>query len=220
MSLRYDCSDPQERSLGLDAAHDAVSRGELVVFPTDTVYGVGADAFTPAAVSALLAAKGRGRATPSPVLVGSWTGLDGLVLTVDRVARALVEAFWPGGLTIIVEHAPSLAWDLGETRGTVAVRMPAHPVAIELLERTGPMAVSSANRHGRPSAISVKQAQSELGEQIEVYLDGGPCESSLASTIIDLTGDRPVVRREGAVEIEALREVAPDLVAPAPTVES
>src|SRR5438105_1191984 len=126
MSLFYDCTRPAERGEAISAAVGAVHRGDLVVLPTDTVYGIGADAFISSAVAALLRAKGRGRDLPVPVLVGSWAALDGLVLHVPQRARDLIEAFWPGGLTVVLEHAPSLAWDLGETRGTVAVRMPLH----------------------------------------------------------------------------------------------
>ncbi len=214
MSLLYDCSDPQDRADGIVAAEAAVKRDELVVLPTDTVYGVGAEAFSPTAVDALLTAKGRGRDMPTPVLVGSWSGLDGLVVAVHPDARELVEAFWPGGLTIIVEHASSLAWDLGDTRGTVAVRMPAHPVALDLLTRTGPMAVSSANRTGSPPALTMADARDQLGESVTVYLDGGTCADPVPSSIVDLTGSDPVLRRAGAVSAEAIREIIPDLVVP------
>lgn len=211
MSQTYDCSDPALRACGLDEAAASIARGALAVIPTDTVYGVAADAFTEHAVAALLAAKGRGREMPSPVLVGSWAGLDGLMLAVDEVARSLVEAFWPGGLTIIVEHAPSLAWDLGDTRGTVAVRMPAHPVALELLERTGPLAVSSANRSGAASPATVDEARAQLGDAVDTYLDGGPCTDRTASSIVDLTGVTPTLRRLGSISAAELREVVPDL---------
>ncbi len=214
MSLLYDCSDPQDRADGLTAAEAAVKRDELIVLPTDTVYGLGAEAFSPSAVDALLTAKGRGRNMPPPVLVGSWSGLDGLVVAVHPDARDLIEAFWPGGLTIIVEHASSLAWDLGDTRGTVAVRMPAHPVALDLLTRTGPMAVSSANRTGSPAATTMEEARDQLGESVTVYLDGGPCSDPVPSSIVDLTGSDPVLRRVGAISAEALREVVSDLVVP------
>ncbi len=211
MSLFYDCTKPSEREDALRSAAGAVDRGELVVLPTDTVYGVGADAFTPSAVGALLAAKGRGRDMPVPVLVGSWKALDGLVLYLPADARQLVEAFWPGALTVVVRHAPSLAWDLGDTRGTVAVRMPLHPVALELLKQTGPMAVSSANRTGQPPPTTAKAAEEQLGEAVAVYLDGGPCAEPVASTIVDLTGTSPRLLRAGAVGVEQLREVLPDL---------
>jgi tRNA threonylcarbamoyl adenosine modification protein (Sua5/YciO/YrdC/YwlC family) len=207
VTVTYDCADPAQRAEGLSAATDAVRRGELVVLPTDTVYGLGADAFTPTAVDALLAAKGRGRDLPVPVLVGSWRALDGLTGYVPPTVRSLVEAFWPGGLTLVVEHAPSLAWDLGDARGTVAVRMPLHPVALELLAETGPMAVSSANKSGQPPATSVAEAHEQLGYAVAVYLDGGPSGDPVPSTIVDVTGSTPRLLRPGAVALEALREV-------------
>jgi len=211
MSWRYNCAYPDQREEGLREAAAAVRRGDLVVLPTDTVYGIGADAFTPSAVDALLAAKGRGRDLPVPVLIGSWRTLDGIVGTVSPVVRELVEAFWPGGLTLVVTHTPSLAWDLGDSAGTVAVRMPLHPVALELLRETGPMAVSSANFTGSAPALTAQQAENQLGGAVEVYLDGGPCPDSRASTIVDVTRDVPRVLREGAVPLDALREVLPAL---------
>ncbi len=146
----FDCADPVARRAGLEAAAHAARSGNLVVMPTDTVYGIGADAFNAAAVRALLAAKGRGPDMPVPVLVGSWSTIDGLVTAVPPLARTLIEAFWPGGLSLVVEHAPSLRWDLGDAQGTVMIRMPLHPVALDLLRLVGPMAVSSANRSGQP----------------------------------------------------------------------
>jgi L-threonylcarbamoyladenylate synthase len=212
MSLFYDCNDLTVRAGALSSAAHCVSSGQLVVLPTDTVYGIGADAFDPVAVADLLAAKGRGRDMPVPVLVGSWSTIDGLVNHVSDQARSLIEAFWPGGLTLVVTHAPSLDWDLGDARGTVAVRMPLHPVAIELLEATGPMAVSSANRSGQPAATTAEQAREQLGDDVALYLDGGPAQTGVASTIVDVTAEVPRVLRAGAVSIEALRKVVPDLV--------
>ena len=196
---------------GVQAAITAIQNGELVVLPTDTVYGIAADAFSPMAVNLLLAAKGRGRDMPVPVLVGSWRTLDGLVDELGPLARRLVEAFWPGPLTIVVRSAPSLAWDLGETRGTVAVRMPQQPVALEVLTQTGPLAVSSANRSGLPPAVEASEAERQLGASVSVYLDGGPVGDAVPSTIVDLTGDRARVLRAGALDVERLRELAPDL---------
>lgn len=213
MALFYDCNDPSVRAAALTSAAHCVTSGQLVVLPTDTVYGIGADAFDAEAVADLLAAKGRGRDMPVPVLIGSWSTLEGLVTSVSGRTRALVEAFWPGGLTLVVEHAPSLQWDLGDARGTVAVRMPLHPVAIELLEITGPMAVSSANRSGRPPATTAAEARDQLGDDVAVYLDGGPAQTGIASTIVDVTADVPRILRAGAVGVEALREVVPDIVA-------
>jgi tRNA threonylcarbamoyl adenosine modification protein (Sua5/YciO/YrdC/YwlC family) len=209
----YNCDDPDERAEGLRQAAYAVRRGDLVVLPTDTVYGIGADAFTPAAVTALLAAKGRGRDMPVPVLVGSRQVLDALVGTLPDSAVALVDALWPGALTIVARHTPALAWDLGDAHGTVAVRMPADRLALDLLKDTGPMAVSSANRSGLPPATTCANAQAQLGDAVAVYLDGGPTTTSVPSTIVDVTGDLPVLLRRGWITEERLREVVPDLVA-------
>jgi L-threonylcarbamoyladenylate synthase len=211
MARRYDCSDASDRATGLREATSAVRRGELVVLPTDTVYGIGADAFSAEAVGDLLAAKGRGRNMPSPVLVGSPNTLHGLVTDFSEAAWDLVDAFWPGGLTLVARHQPSLQWDLGDARGTVAVRMPLHPVAIELLTETGPMAVSSANLTGHPSPQTCDAAQEMLGDSVSVYLDGGPTPDSVPSSIVDVTGPVPVLLRAGVLTAEQLREVVPDL---------
>jgi L-threonylcarbamoyladenylate synthase len=211
---RYDMSLPGERPVGIEQATDAVRRGELVVLPTDTVYGLGTDAFSPEAVGDLLAAKGRGRDMPVPVLVGSPRTLDGIATRLGPAARALVEAFWPGGLTLVAHAQPSLSWDLGDTGGTVAVRMPLHPVAIELLQATGPMAVSSANTTGHPPATTADEAVEMLGDAVSVYLDGGPGGDPVPSTIVDVTGQVPRVLRAGALGVDLLREVAGDLDAP------
>src|SRR4051794_14617989 len=207
----YDCSDPDARTAGLDAAAAAIVDGKLVLLPTDTVYGVGADAFAPAAVTGLLAAKNRGRAMPVPVLIGEASTLAGLVLEVPQVATTLAQAFWPGGLTLVVEHAPSLAWDLGDAEGTVAVRLPDDDIARDLLRRTGPLAVSSANRSGRPAATTAQEADEQLGEHAAVVLDGGPRAGSGASTIVDCTAPAPRVLRVGAIGVDRLREVVPEL---------
>jgi tRNA threonylcarbamoyl adenosine modification protein (Sua5/YciO/YrdC/YwlC family) len=152
---------------------------------------------------------------PVPVLVGSWKTIDGLVLGVPKAARDLIEAFWPGGLSLVLPHAPSLKWDLGATKGTVMLRMPLHPVALELLRDVGPMAVSSANVSGRPPAASAAGAQEQLGEKVAVYLDGGPSGEPVASTVVDLTGDAPRVLREGAVSSGSVAEVLGREVLPA-----
>ena len=209
----FDCADPVARRAGLEAAAFAAETGNLVVMPTDTVYGIGANAFNAAAVRDLLAAKGRGPDMPVPVLVGSWTTIDGLTMAVSPVARTLIEAFWPGGLSLVIEHAPSLSWDLGDSRGTVMVRMPLHPVALDLLRMVGPMAVSSANRTGMPPATTAAAATEQLGEDVAVYLDGGPAPIGVASTVVDLTGGTPRVLRQGAVSLDRLREVVGEVEA-------
>ncbi|GMA38704.1 L-threonylcarbamoyladenylate synthase [Mobilicoccus caccae] len=200
MSPVISTSDDDGREKGIRAAVDAVRDGRLVVIPTDTVYGVGADAFDEAAVAALLEAKGRGREMPPPVLVPSPRTIDGLAVDVPEYARRLISRFWPGALTVVVRAQASLMWDLGETNGTVAVRMPDQQLALAVLAETGPMAVTSANRTGEPPARTITEAASQLGASVTVYLDDGPVGDSEASTIVDCTGDAPVILRRGAIE--------------------
>ncbi|HEV7361002.1 MAG TPA: L-threonylcarbamoyladenylate synthase [Mycobacterium sp.] len=207
MTEVFNCAEPEQRSAGISSAVGALKGGRLVVMPTDTVYGIGADAFDNTAVTALLSAKGRGRDMPVGVLVGSWHTIEGLVYTVPDGARELIRAFWPGALSLVVAQAPSLQWDLGDARGTVMLRMPLHPVAIELLREVGPMAVSSANISGHPPAVNAAEARSQLGDLVDVYLDAGPSEQQAASTIVDLTGDTPRLLRAGPVSVERIAEV-------------
>ena len=181
--------------------------GELVVLPTDTVYGVGADAFNPAAVHAMLSAKGRGPDVPVGVLVGSTSAIDDLVVSVPVWARLIIGAFWPGDVSIVLRHVPALSWDLGDVRGTVMLRMPRDGVALELLREAGPMAVSSANRSGNPPAADARAARRQLGDAVAVYLDGGSCGDPVPSTIVDLTRERPIALREGAVSLAAVADV-------------
>src|ERR1700689_4185547 len=202
MSARYDCADTQQRDEGLGAAAAAVQGGQLVVLPTDTVYGVGADAFNTAAVAALLAAKGRGRNMPPPVLVGSVRAASALTESLGAFGQDLIDEFWPGPLTLVFRASPTLIWDLGDTMGTVAIRMPLHPVALDLLRRTGPMALSSANRHSLPAATTADEAHTQLGDSVSVYLDGGPCTGGVPSTILDLTGTVPRMLRAGALSVD------------------
>lgn len=199
MTQTFDCRNPENRAAAISAAAAALKSGRLVVMPTDTVYGLAADAFDSRAVAALLAAKGRGRDMPVGVLVGSWHTIDGLVYYVPDAARELIRAFWPGALSLVVQQAPSLQWDLGDARGTVMLRMPLHPVACELLRETGPLAVSSANVSGQPPATTAEDAQRQLGDLVDVYLDGGPSQQQAASTIVDLTSANPRLLREGPV---------------------
>lgn len=203
----FDCGDAAQRTTGIASAISTLQNGRLVVLPTDTVYGIGADAFNSEAVAALLAAKGRGRNMPVPVLVGSWNTIDGLVYSVSPQTRLLIEAFWPGALSLVVRQAPSLSWDLGDANGTVMLRMPLHPVAIELLREVGPMAVSSANLSGQPAAVTAQEAQSQLGRLVDVYLEAGLAARQAASTIVDLTGAVPKVLRQGPITAEQIAAV-------------
>ncbi|QDZ42376.1 L-threonylcarbamoyladenylate synthase [Corynebacterium sp. sy039] len=207
MSRVYDCADAQTRATGIRTAVSAVKSGRLIVMPTDTLYGLGCDAFDNDAVAKLLSTKRRGPDMPVPVLIGSWDTVRGLVAHYDEQLETLVEAFWPGGLSLVVPQAPSLPWNLGDTRGTVMLRMPLHPVAIEVLRETGPMAVSSANVSGQKPATTVEEAQQQLGAAVNVYLDGGTTPVGVASTIVDLSGDHPVILREGAISKQRITQV-------------
>ena len=211
MSTRYDLSDPESREAGLAAAVGAVRRGLLVVLPTDTVYGIGVDAFDAEGVQRLLDPKGRGRDMPPPVLVSASTTLEALASDLPGWVEGLTDHFWPGPLTIVCRQQPSLRWDLGETRGTVAVRMPNDQTALDLLGRTGPLAVSSANVTGQDAATDADAAERMLGGSVEVVLDDGPSPGTTASTILDCTGKQPRILREGAVGRQELESVLEDL---------
>jgi L-threonylcarbamoyladenylate synthase len=200
----YDCIDPETRESAIKEAVDAIRRGELVVLPTDTVYGVAADAFSPQAVRQLLAAKGRGRDLPVPVLIGAWRTARALTDHLTEPAEKLIAAFWPGALTIVVKQGSSLMWDLGDTDGTVALRMPLHDLAIDLLNETGPLAVSSANRTGEPAPVSAGEAMEQLGDAVAVYLDSGETRGPVPSTIVDVTRQRPRLLREGVISREQI----------------
>lgn len=207
MATRYPTHDDADREAAVEAAALAVRNGELIVLPTDTVYGIGADAFDPAAVRGLLAAKGRGREMPPPVLIADASTVDALTTSLPAYARTLIEKFWPGPLTIVATQQASLHWDLGDTRGTVAVRMPDHDVALAILARTGPLAVSSANKTGLSPAVTADAAEEMLGDDVAAIVDAGLSPGGEASTIVDVTGDHGRILRRGALTLEQLNEV-------------
>ncbi|WP_328326885.1 L-threonylcarbamoyladenylate synthase [Kribbella sp. NBC_00382] len=209
MSERFDFTG-DELAPAYRAAVDAIEAGDLVVLPTDTVYGIAADAFKADAVQRLLDAKGRGRDMPPPVLISVVESLDALATDVPEAGRKLCEKFWPGPLTVICHAQGSLMWDLGETQGTVALRVPDHENTRELLSRTGPLAVSSANLSGQPAALDVYDAEAQLLDSVAVYLDGGVATGGQPSTIVDLTGDVPHVVRIGALSVQQIRDVVPE----------
>lgn len=220
MSATYKCADQETMAAAIDHAARVMADGECIVMPTDTVYGIGCDAFSPMGVQTLLGAKGRTRQMPPPVLIGDPGVMAGLADQVSDDARALAEAFWPGALTLVCWAQPTLGWDLGETHGTVALRVPDDDVARRVLERVGPMAVSSANLTGRPAALNAEDAKEMLEDRVALYLDDGPrpkdgkgsnAGSGLPSTIVDCTGDVPVILRAGAIGLDALRAVVPTI---------
>lgn len=222
----FDCSVDTDLLTGMRLAKVSLGRNELAVIPTDTVYGLAANAFSPEAVQKLLSAKGRDRQSPPPVLVANLNMARALVESLPETAVKLAETFWPGALTLILKSQPSLDWDLGETKQTVALRVPDHKIALALIEETGPLAVSSANLTGRPAATTAKQAFDYLAESVEVYLDGGPSPKGEASTILDLTGlvdsyddkgnlttaGKVKVIRQGALSIAKIKSVIGDLL--------
>jgi L-threonylcarbamoyladenylate synthase len=195
----YDCSVDTDLLTGMRLAKNSIGKKELVVFPTDTVYGIACDAFSHEAVEKLLEAKGRDKQSPPPVLIGNVSALDGLAQEVPQLAHKLAATFWPGALTMILKAQPSLTWDLGETKGTVALRMPDHKIALALLQETGPLAVSSANLSGQPAATTCQQAEAALGSKVKIYLDGGSSPKGEASTIVDMTDLSESVSESGEI---------------------
>ena len=198
----------------LQPACEHLRAGGLVILPTDTVYGIGCEAADAGAVERLLAAKGRGRQMPPPVLVASVHAIDSLCVDVPEAARACARAFWPGGLTLILRARPDLGWDLGETGGTIGVRMPNQSALLRLLHDFGPMAVTSANLTGQPPATSVEQAVGYFGTLVSAYLDGGPTQGSTASSIVDFAHDTPRALRLGTISLDELSAVAGVPIAP------
>ena len=213
----------------LQPACEHLRAGGLVILPTDTVYGIGCNAADAAAVERLLAAKGRGRQMPPPVLVADPADLTGLVAQVPEAARALMEAFWPGALTLILEADETLTWDLGETGGTLAVRMPAHELTLNLLRRSGPLAVTSANPTGAPPATDAASARAAFPGRVRdleelapgsagsarcediLLLDGGATPGPVPSTIVTLAGAHacaPRILRQGVLALADLERVA------------
>ena len=205
---RYDCATQADEALA--AAEAAVTSGACIVLPTDTVYGIGANAFDAAAVQGLLDAKQRGRDMPPPVLIAEPSMLRSLATGLTRDGLALAKAFWPGPLTVVVTAHPDLRLDLGDRGATIAVRVPDHDFTRALLRRTGPLAVSSANVSGRPAATTADEAIDQLGDSVAVYLDAGPAGEPVPSTIVDLTGE-PRILREGRLTRAELADAVPGL---------
>jgi tRNA threonylcarbamoyl adenosine modification protein (Sua5/YciO/YrdC/YwlC family) len=211
VSYRFDCADSSGRRRGLARARTVLDEGELVVLATESAYGVACDAFSAPGLAALRAAKGNRRLNP-PVLIGSGRTLDGLATAVSRSVRDLAEAFWPGPLTLICNAQPTLDWGLGGPEQTVSLRMPLHPLALELLAATGPLALTAANAPGRPPPMTCEQATDQLGDAVSVYLDAGPVWYAGSSTVVDGRVAPPRVLRHGELTVATLREVVPELV--------
>lgn len=197
-----------DRTELIERAATALRRGELVVLPTDTLYGVAADAFSKTGTTRLFEAKRRSRRFPLSVLVRSPKQLNGLVTSVPPAAEHLMAAYWPGPLTIVVTSDPNLMWDLGDAEGTVAVRMPLEDVTLDVIRAVGPIAISTANLSGQTPAGDAASAQMQLGDAVSLYVDAGARRGRQPSTIIDLTRSEPHVLREGAIDGEQALAVA------------
>jgi L-threonylcarbamoyladenylate synthase len=215
VTFPFDCADPAGRRRGLDSAVVSLQDGGLVVLPVESSYGLAADAFSVPGVAALLAVKGDPARRPPAVLVPTVRTLDGLATDVPEATRALAEAFWPGLLTLVCEAQPTLSWDLGDTRGTVSLRMPVHPLALELIERIGPTALTTAAPFGIPAPRECLGALELLGDAVDTYLDAGPAPWTLTSTVVDGRSEVPRVVRLGGVSLQELREVVPEIEVPA-----
>jgi L-threonylcarbamoyladenylate synthase len=210
VSYRYDCADASGRGRGLARARTVLGEGELVVVPTESAYGLACDAFSGPGLELLRAAKGNMWLRP-PVLIGSTRTLDGLATGVTPAARALAEAFWPGPLTLICHAQPTLDWAISGSDGGVSLRMPLHPVALQLLTSTGPLALTAANEPGRPVPLTYDDAYDQLREQVSVYLDAGPVGTAGPSTVVDVREEVPMALRAGDLTVDQLREVVPDI---------
>lgn len=195
----------------LEEAARCLQDGGLVAFPTDTLYGLAAVASQERAVERLFDAKGRPPDRPLPILIASAADVNGVAVDVPPAARRLMKAFWPGGLTLVLRwHSGfrSLALAGGDT---VAVRVPAHPVALELLRRVGePLTGTSANLSGLPGPRTAEEVRHQLGDRVDLIVDGGPCPGGVESTVVDCTVDPPRVLREGAVPVERVAAALSD----------
>jgi tRNA threonylcarbamoyl adenosine modification protein (Sua5/YciO/YrdC/YwlC family) len=218
MTLRFDCSDPAERARGITAAVASIKRGDLVVLPTESVYAVATDGFSARGARSVREAKGQDAATPLPIMIASITTIPGIAFNPSIAAMDLMHGFWPGALTVLVTPQPSLAWD-HPAGAPLAVRIPLHPVTLEILRATGPMIVTGANAVGGAAALTVDDALEVLGETASIALDAGPLGADpmlcLPSTVVDATGEVPVLLREGAISVEQLRSVVPSIATPA-----
>lgn len=190
-----------------EAAVTALRDGKLVVVPTDTSYALLADAFQPLATRRVFDVKRRTRHVPLPVVVRSPRQVVGLVEGIPEPAERLMASYWPGPLTLVLPAAEGLTWDLGESRGTVMLRMPADELLTSLVQEIGPLVCTGANRAGMAVPRTAEDAMEQVGDGVAVVIDGGPCEAAL-STLVDVSGERIEVLREGAISEEDITDVA------------
>ncbi|MCF8558130.1 MAG: threonylcarbamoyl-AMP synthase [Candidatus Nanopelagicales bacterium] len=221
MTQRIDCADGERRAQAVASAFAAVRRGDLVMIPTESVYALATDAFSMRGVAALREAKGYDADVPLPIMVGSRSTIAGIASRVSDDARSLMEAFWPGPLTLLLTPQPTLAWDHPEG-APLTVRMPMHPVALALLAATGPLVVTSANLPGLSAPTTVDDALSQVGDAAALALDAGPLaldptplmgNVGLPSSVVDTTVNPPRIVRTGALDVQTLRRHVPRVLA-------
>ncbi len=187
---------------------ESLQAGEIIAFPTETVYGLGADAFSDAAVDKIFLAKGRPYDNPLSILIAEKEQIYDLVMEIDEKSLTLINHFWPGPLTIVLKHKPGLSSLVTANRSTVGVRMPANEIALTIIREAGfPLATPSANRSGRPSPTTAAQVYDDLNGRIDGIVDGGTTDIGLESTVIDMTGDIPTILRTGAITLKELQGV-------------
>jgi len=192
-----------EQAGSFDYAHALLRKDQLVAFPTDTVYGLGALAFSPVAIDKLYQVKGRDSAKAIAVLLGDIAALELVTASMGKLAEHLARAFWPGSLTLVVKSHPGLPVNLSPLP-TIGVRMPDHPVALALLNQAGPMAVTSANLSGGSNTTTAGQVYEQLHGRIPLILDGGRTPGGQPSTVVDCTGEQLLILRQGPITLEQL----------------
>jgi len=192
----------------INAAASIIARGGVIAYPTETFYGLGADATNPEAVRKIFAVKGRNFQNPVSVIIGRLENLDGLVAAIPESARKLMEAFWPGALTIVFAAKPAVSPLLTADSGKIGVRLSSHPGALRLAQKLGrPITATSANLSGAPECASAEAAAAQLGNLVDAILDLGPTSGAIGSTFIDVTTDPPAILREGVISKAAIASV-------------
>ena len=212
MSRTFDVRDPAHRGELITTAAARMRRGEVTAAPDGSMYSLVCDAFSERGVSALRDIKGRSRLSFT-VLVGRPGTVDGVAVAIPPYARDLMAALWPGPLTLLLRQQPSLTWPLAAAG--VSVRMPLHPVLLHLVRELGPTAATTASVAGLPAVTGPRQFHAELGDEVDLFLDAGDLPSAQRSTVVDATGEVPVVRRTGAFSVERIGSVCPDVVSAA-----
>ncbi len=198
----------RDREAAIAQAAKTILEGGIVVIPTETVYGLAANAFNPAAVAAIFAAKGRPNDNPLIVHISDTSMLSKVAVDINDAARALMQAYWPGPLSLVLKKHPNIPNEVSAGLPTVAVRMPENEIARDIIARSGvPLAAPSANLSGKPSPTTAMHAFEDMGGRVPLIIDGGPCTTGVESTVVDLTGAVPAILRPGGITPEMIKSV-------------